>query len=151
MHIPYLYQQNYLTKRRSWLISIFSTSTTNLQSSPFTCNPDGHVFNGDNNTINNTSLREVFTKGSIYCEPKSINWKHNFKNHNRFRRRWCQTMSKTWKGGLRYSFRLGEECEVADTNYSLKTQWVYGHSLYINMYIPKCCKTLVSSPWWIWY
>jgi hypothetical protein len=56
MHISYLYQQKYLTTRRSCLISIFSTSSTNLQSS-----------------------HNIFTKGLIYCEPKSINWTHNFK------------------------------------------------------------------------
>ena len=69
----------YLTTWRSCMISILSNSSTNLQSSPFTCNPDGHNITGDHNIMNNTSLRDVFTKGSIYCEPKSINWKHNFK------------------------------------------------------------------------
>ena len=41
--------------------------------SPFIYNPAGL------NIINNISLRDVFIKGVIYREPKSINWKHNFK------------------------------------------------------------------------
>jgi len=47
-------------------------------SSPFIYNPAGHVTTGDLNIINKTSLRDVFTKGPKYHEPKSINWKHNF-------------------------------------------------------------------------
>jgi len=46
---------------------------------PFIYNPTGHVITGDFNIINNTSLRDVFAKGPKYCEPKSINWKHNSK------------------------------------------------------------------------
>ena len=48
-------------------------------SPPFIYDPTGHVIAGDLNIINNTSLREVFAKGPKYREPKSINWKHNFK------------------------------------------------------------------------
>ena len=48
-------------------------------SSPFIYNPTGHVLTGDLKIINTISLREVFGKGSKYREPKSINWKHNFK------------------------------------------------------------------------
>ena len=48
-------------------------------SSLFIYNPAGHVITGDLRIINNTSLLDVFTKGSKYCEPNSINWKHNFK------------------------------------------------------------------------
>ena len=48
-------------------------------SSPFIYNPTGHVITGDLKVINNTSLREVFAKWPKYREPKSINWKHNFK------------------------------------------------------------------------
>ena len=48
-------------------------------SSPFIYNPTGYVATGDLKIINNTSLREVFAKGPKYREPKSINWKHNFK------------------------------------------------------------------------
>jgi len=48
-------------------------------SSPFIYNPTGHVITGDLKIINNISLREVFAKGPKYREPKSINWKHNFK------------------------------------------------------------------------
>ena len=47
--------------------------------SPFIYNPTGHVITGDLKIINNTSLQEVFAKGPTYREPKSINWKHNFK------------------------------------------------------------------------
>jgi hypothetical protein len=47
-------------------------------SSPFICNPTGHVITGDLKIIN-TYLREVLAKGPKYREPKSINWKHNFK------------------------------------------------------------------------
>jgi len=42
-------------------------------------NPDDHVITVDCNIINNTSLRDVFAKGPKYRDPKSINWKHNFK------------------------------------------------------------------------
>ena len=45
-------------------------------SSPFIYHPTGHVITGDLEIINNASL---FAKGSKYREPKSINWKHNFK------------------------------------------------------------------------
>ena len=46
---------------------------------PFIFNPTGHVITDDLKVINNTSLREVFAKWTKYREPKSINWKHNFK------------------------------------------------------------------------
>ena len=45
----------------------------------FTYNPAGHVITGDLNIVDNTSLRNVLSKGPKYREPKSINWKHNFK------------------------------------------------------------------------
>ena len=50
-------------------------------SSLFIYNPAGHVIAVDLNIINNTSLRDVFAKEPkfFYREPKSINWKHNFK------------------------------------------------------------------------
>ena len=48
-------------------------------SSPFIYNPTGHVITGDLKIINNTFLRDVFAKGPKYREPKSINWKHDFK------------------------------------------------------------------------
>ena len=48
-------------------------------SSPFIYNPTGHVIIGNLKIINSTFLREVFTKVPKYREPKSINWKHNFK------------------------------------------------------------------------
>jgi hypothetical protein len=38
-----------------------------------------------------------------------------------------------WQNVKRYSFRMGEECDVAYTDYNLKTQWVYEPSLYINL------------------
>jgi hypothetical protein len=47
--------------------------------SPFIYNPTGHVITGDLKIINNTSHTRVFAKGPKYREPKSINWKHNFK------------------------------------------------------------------------
>ena len=49
-------------------------------SSPFIYNPTGHAITGDLNIISNTSLRNVFAKGSQYREPKSY-WKHNCKIH----------------------------------------------------------------------
>ena len=49
-------------------------SNVNCASSPFIYNPTG-----DHNITNNTSLRDMFDKGPKYREPKSINWKHNFK------------------------------------------------------------------------
>ena len=48
-------------------------------SSQFTYNPAGHVITGDLNIVNNTSLRNVLSKGPKYREPKFINWKYNFK------------------------------------------------------------------------
>ena len=48
-------------------------------SSPFIYNPTGHVITRDLKIINNTSLRELLAKGPKYREPKSINWKPNFK------------------------------------------------------------------------
>jgi len=45
---------------------------------PHSYNPVGHVIIGDLNTINDTSLRDVLTKGPTYRGPKSINWKRNF-------------------------------------------------------------------------
>jgi hypothetical protein len=42
-------------------------------SSLFIYNPAGHAISGDLRNINNTSLRDVFDKGSKYCEPNSIN------------------------------------------------------------------------------
>ena len=48
-------------------------------SSTFIYNLAGYVITGDFNIFNNTSLRDVFAKGSKYRDPKSINWKHNFK------------------------------------------------------------------------
>ena len=43
-------------------------------SSQFSYNPACHVITGDLNIVNNTSLRNA-----KYHEPKSINWKYNFK------------------------------------------------------------------------
>jgi len=48
-------------------------------SSSFIYNPADHVITGDLKIINDTSLQDVFTKGPKYREPKSINWKHNFR------------------------------------------------------------------------
>ena len=42
-------------------------------------NPTGHVITGDLNIVTDLSLRNVLAKGPKYREPKSINWKHNFK------------------------------------------------------------------------
>ena len=47
--------------------------------SPFVYNPAGHVITGDLNVVTDLSLRNVLAKGPKYREPKSINWKHNFK------------------------------------------------------------------------
>ena len=46
---------------------------------PHSYNPTGHAITGDLQIINNCSLRDVFAKRPKYHEPKSINWKHNFK------------------------------------------------------------------------
>ena len=48
-------------------------------SSQFTYNPAGDVITGDLNIVNNTSLQNVLWKSPKYSEPKSINWKYNFK------------------------------------------------------------------------
>jgi hypothetical protein len=39
----------------------------------------GHAITDDLNIVRNTFQRDVFAKGPTYPEPKSINWKHNFK------------------------------------------------------------------------
>ena len=64
-------------------------------SSSFIYNPAGL------NIIINTSLRDVFAKGSEYRESISINWKNSYG----FRRGLCQTMD-----------RAVGEWEVTDTN-----------------------------------
>ena len=46
---------------------------------PFIYNPTGYAISGVINNINHTSFWDVFAKGPNYREPKSINWKHNFK------------------------------------------------------------------------
>jgi len=46
-------------------------------SSPFIYNLAGHVITYGLNSINDTSLRDVFAKGPKCHEPKPINWKHN--------------------------------------------------------------------------
>ena len=48
-------------------------------SSQFTYNPAGHVITGDLNIVNNPSVRNLLSKGPKYREPKSLNWKYNFK------------------------------------------------------------------------
>ena len=55
-------------------------------------------------------------------------WKHNFKILMDSVEDYARPRAKR-----RYSFRMGEECEVANTDYNLKTQWVYEHSLYVNL------------------
>ena len=80
-------------------------------SSPFIYNPAGHI-TGDLNITNNSFLRDVFAKGSKYPEPKSINWKHNFK----FLMDSVKDYARQWEGGCRYSFVMGEEYEVVHTN-----------------------------------
>ena len=42
-------------------------------------NTTGHGITGDRNINNNTSLRDMLDKEPKYHEPKSINWKYNFK------------------------------------------------------------------------
>ena len=59
-------------------------------SSPFIYNPTGHVITDE--------LKVINTYG--------------------FRRGLCQTMGKARKWGLRYSFRMDEECEIAHTDYN---------------------------------
>ena len=39
----------------------------------------GHVITVDLNIVRNTFQPDLFAKGPKYPEPKSINWKHNFK------------------------------------------------------------------------
>jgi hypothetical protein len=76
-------------------------------SSPFIYNPTGHVITGDLTIINNTSLRDVFAQGLKYREPKSINWKHNFKilmdSVEDYARQWAKrdldTLSECVKSG----------------------------------------------------
>ena len=45
-----------------------------------------------------------------------------------------QTMDKTWKGRLRYSFQMGEECKVAYANYNYKTR---STSIFTDPYVAK--------------
>ena len=102
-------------------------------SSPFIYNPTGHVITGGLKIINNTSLR-VFAKGLNYREPKSINWKHNFKifmdSVEDYARQWAKrekedldTLSE-WVKSVR---------SLKQIRIKKKTQWVYEHSLYINL------------------
>jgi len=103
-------------------------------SSSFVYNPAGHAITGDLKIINNTSLRDVFDKGSKYREPKSINWKHNFKilmdSVEDYARQW----TKREKRDLDTLSELVEECEVAYTDLNLKkTQWIYEYPLYSNL------------------
>jgi hypothetical protein len=101
--------------------------------SPFIDNPAGYVITGDLKIINNTSIRDVFTKGPKYREPKSINWKHNFKilmdSVEDYARQWTKhekedvdTLSEWAK-----SVRSLKQIRIK------KTQWVYEHSLYVNL------------------
>ena len=80
-------------------------------SSPFIYNQTGHVITDDLKIMNNTSLRDVFAKGPKYREPKSINWKRNFKilmdSVEDYARQWAKHEKED---------RMGEECEVANTN-----------------------------------
>jgi hypothetical protein len=84
MLIPYQERQILLITNTCCMISILNDFKSKppdctCASPPFIYDPTGHVIAGDLNIINNTSLREVFAKGPKYREPKSINWKHNFK------------------------------------------------------------------------
>jgi hypothetical protein len=85
-------------------------------SSQFIYNPTGHVITGDLKVINNTSLREVFAKWTIYREPRSINWKNNFKilmdSVEDYDRQWAKpekvdldTLSE-WVKSVGHSYRL---------------------------------------------
>jgi hypothetical protein len=101
--------------------------------SPFIDNPAGYVITGDLKIINNTSIRDLFTKGPKYREPKSINRKHNFKilmdSVEDYARQWTKhekedvdTLSEWAK-----SVRSLKQIRIK------KTQWVYEHSLYVNL------------------
>ena len=67
------------------MISILTISSLSLL-----YNPVDQVITGDLNMINNIR-RDMFAKGAMYREPKSINQKHSYG----FRRGLCQTMDRT--------------------------------------------------------
>ena len=59
----------------------------------------------------------MFGNGPKYREPKSINWKHNFKilmdSVEDYARQWAKLERRTY-----ILFRMGEECEVANIDYN---------------------------------
>jgi hypothetical protein len=81
-------------------------------SSPFIYSPTGHVITDD--------FKIIISKR---CSPKGLNIVRinpltgSIALHiYGFRGGLCQTMGRTCKGGHIYSFRMGEECEVAHTD-----------------------------------
>ena len=65
--------------------------------------------------INKSSLRNFFAKGPKYRELEK------YTGNITLQFLWIPSRimpdnGQKWKGGLRYSFRMGEECEIADTN-----------------------------------
>jgi hypothetical protein len=78
-------------------------------------------------------LREVFAKGPKYREPKSINSKHNIKilmdSVEDYARQWA----KREKEDLDTLFEWMKSVRSLIQIRIKKTQWVYEHSLYINL------------------
>ena len=81
-------------------------------SSQFMYKPAGHVITGDLNTINNTFLRDVFTKGPKYREPKSINRKDNIYFFKDPVRNYARHWDKREKDDTYVLYK----CEVVNTN-----------------------------------
>ena len=102
-------------------------------SSPFIYNPTGHVITGALNIINNTSLRDVFARRPKYREPKTTNWKHNFKILMDYVEDYARQWAKREKENLD---TLSEWMKCVRSLIQIrikKTQWVYEHSHYINL------------------
>jgi hypothetical protein len=101
--------------------------------SPLIYNPAGHVITGDLKFITYTSLRDVFAKGPTYCEPKSINWRHNFKILMNFVEGYANQWTKREKEDLDTLSECVKSVRSLMKIRIKKAQWVYEHSLYINL------------------
>jgi hypothetical protein len=81
--------------------------------------------------LSTTPLREVFAKG-----PKSINWKHNFKILMDFvedySRQWAKRKKEDLDTLSEWGKSVGSLIQIRRLELK-KTQWVYEHSLYINL------------------
>jgi hypothetical protein len=75
----------------------------------------------------------VFAKGPTYCEPKSINWRHNFKILMNFVEGYANQWTKREKEDLDTLSECVKSVRSLMKIRIKKAQWVYEHSLYINL------------------